>query len=141
GIIKKVSRSQRNIDITGFPDGLTAVHRFDDGKLPGTLLDKTCQPEDILAPVGGFHRGPYLYVGLMGGFYGLINIPLRSFGNGGECFVGSRIYGRQLPSLLGFLTLSVDQNSVLVPDFNRFAALRGNIILPGPVKVQFRRRR
>ena len=50
GVVEKVRRHQRQIDIATLPDWLPAVHGLQHRQLPGPSLDETCDAEEELPP-------------------------------------------------------------------------------------------
>ena len=73
GVIEKVCRGQRNIDIATLANWLSAIHRFDDGKLPGSFLQKASDPKEILPTLRPGDRRPFSVVGFAGGLHRLID--------------------------------------------------------------------
>ncbi len=86
GMVKEMGGRERDIDVAGFADRLSPIHRFHHRKLPGPLLDNSGDPIKIFSALSTRQLAPHFVIGRAGGFDRLIDILLPAIGHLGDHF-------------------------------------------------------
>ena len=139
GVIKKVRRRHRYIEIPRFLDRLATIQRLRDGKLPRTILQQPRDAEEILRPLAARQLAPDVIVRRLRRLIRRIDIGGTRLRDLSQLVLVGRIDGVEIFPRLRGDELPVDEELVARLEF-RIGRLRRRIKLPQVAKDQLRRR-
>ncbi len=83
GVMEKMRRDERQVEIAALADRLAAVNRLEYGELARLFLEKPRDAEEVFAALRRIHRTPRLFEGAARAFHRRIEVGLARLGDQG----------------------------------------------------------
>jgi len=122
-------RSERQVDVTGLPDGLAAVKRLQYGELPRALLQDAGDPVQVLSPFARGNVRPAVVECLARGGHRKGDVLRISVGDLGERLLRGRADTRLELPRVRLDELAADEEPVALLELDHVPRLRGRRVL------------
>ncbi len=128
GVVEEVGRHERDVHIARLADRLAPIHRLQNRKLAGLLLDHPPDPVDVLRPLFSGQVAPVRLVRRPGGPDGLVNDGFVSEPHLCDRLLRGRIDRREV--LVRVPERAVDERAVAIFQAHVIGGLRRGGVLP-----------